>query len=767
MIDKRFYELAAYLWRGGSYAYYWTPADGGDMSEWFPVDNVVQVPDLWKFNTYFGVHPSKQLKSKHQRTTLEDIAAVNCLFSEYDLAVGQTKDHLLESINQMDTPPSVIAFSGGGYHCYTLLTETYYIHTQKSLEEIRDIQYAWVEWVGSDDGAKDLARVLRVPGSRNVKKEYKPNYPTVEIVKFDLDLTYELYDLSQNVAHIIRKSKRTERVNTADPINVPVDIADRLDRMLREDAGAAALFNGDMSTAGGDASKADLALCNNLSFWFGRDKQTIDMVFRQSKLYREKWEREDYREKTLNKAISGTTKVFDPQSFYAAQNGNPEQLVGVLPSSISTAHTNGNGYHAQTAQTATGATNGTVSTNTAQATQSPQGKPSGKVALPPRDTGADFIQALASLGYSFRMNVLEDTTEVNGGPLTDALQSVINRRMRDMGYAQVKPIYDAMISEAMENDYHPIKQYLEGLRWDGVDWIKILSAQFKDSHNPIIYADGTQRTVTHAFLLRWTIGAVSKVYAQTQNPMLVLDGPQGLGKSHFVSWLGSEIRSYTIESPIKPEDKDHDRFLVNRWIWEVAELGSTTRKADIEALKAFITKRDVTVRKQYDKHAITKPAMASFVGTINNEVGFLVDTTGNRRYLSVNLLSIDHDYTKIIPVSQLWAQAYEMWKADPDSYKLTQEEVEVRDAINSTYQLEDPTRSWIEKYYEVDIDKPTWRSTTQEITSTLQDKGYKGDTRSIQMAVGKALKAMGLKQDSNARPRQWQGIKQRAWTATP
>lgn len=766
MIDEQFYQLATHLWRGGSYAYYWTPADGGDISEWFPVDNVVPVPDLWKFNTYFGVHPSKQLKSKHQRTTLEDVSAVNCLFAEFDLAEGQAKDHLLESIYQIDVAPSMIVFSGGGYHCYWLLDSTYNVHSHAELEEIKAIQYAWVELVGSDGAAKDLTRVLRVPGSRNVKPKYAPKYPTVEIVKFDLDLTYELADLRQHAEQYITKPTQ---INTAAPVNVPVDIQERIDRMLREDAGAAALFNGDMSTAGGDASKADLALCNNLSFWFGRDKQTIDLVFRQSKLYREKWEREDYREKTLNKAISGTTKVFDPSSFYAAQNGNPQSLVGVLPSSISTAHTNGNGYHAQPTQTSTASTNGATATNTAQSTQSPQSTPVTHVTAGKgkRGNSADIIKVLTSLGYSFRTSELENTIEVNGKQIDDQLAAEIRNAMRDEGFSDMRAIEDAYTAQSRKQGYHPIKEYLEGLRWDGADWIAILAAQFKDSHSKITYSDGLQRTVTHAWLWRWMIGAVGKVYTQAQNPMLVLDGPQGLGKSHFVSWLGSEVRPYAIESPIKPEDKDHDRFLVNRWIWEAAELGSTTRKADIEALKAFITKRDVTVRKQYDKHAITKPAMASFVGTINNEVGFLVDTTGNRRYLSVNLLSIDHDYIKIIPVSQLWAQAFELWKADPDSYKLTPEETEVRNAINATYQMEDPTGSWIEKYYEIDIDQTTWRSTTQEITSVLQDKGYKGDTKSIQMAVAKALKAMGLKQDANARPRQWRGIKQRSWTATP
>ena len=73
------------------------------------------------------------------------------------------------------------------------------------------------------------------------------------------------------------------------------------------------LMQGDTSEYGGDDSSADLALCCLLAFWT-QDRDQIDRVFRASNLYRDKWERADYRERTINKALAGVTETFKPRS---------------------------------------------------------------------------------------------------------------------------------------------------------------------------------------------------------------------------------------------------------------------------------------------------------------------------------------------------------------------------------------------------------------------------------------------------------------------
>ncbi|WP_343415588.1 DNA-primase RepB domain-containing protein [Candidatus Amarolinea dominans] len=80
--------------------------------------------------------------------------------------------------------------SGGGYHCYWFLRETLTVNDGNRADMIA-LQAAWVTFTGGDKAAKDLARVLRVPGTRNMKPEYGPNFPTVTLVQW----TGTLYDL--------------------------------------------------------------------------------------------------------------------------------------------------------------------------------------------------------------------------------------------------------------------------------------------------------------------------------------------------------------------------------------------------------------------------------------------------------------------------------------------------------------------------------------------------------------------------------------------
>lgn len=77
------------------------------------------------------------------------------------------------------------------------------------------------------------------------------------------------------------------------------------------------LFNGNMSAYNNDHSSADLALCNMLAFWTGKDFDKIDSIFKKSQLYREKWDREDYKKMTIDKAISACTETYNP---YHAQS---------------------------------------------------------------------------------------------------------------------------------------------------------------------------------------------------------------------------------------------------------------------------------------------------------------------------------------------------------------------------------------------------------------------------------------------------------------
>lgn len=191
------------LHQDGEWAYLWTPE--GSRSAWYPVGRML--PTLWDDarNVLFGVHPSDRIPEtnvrgenaspEQVRARQAHISAVNCLYAEFDVrGPGGDKAALLKRVESIDPAPSVIVDSGGGYHCYWLLEDTFHIKTAQDREWIDRVQKGWVARVGGDEGAKDLARMLRLPGTRNYK--YVPPRP-VRFVCCDLQDAHSLAQLAQ------------------------------------------------------------------------------------------------------------------------------------------------------------------------------------------------------------------------------------------------------------------------------------------------------------------------------------------------------------------------------------------------------------------------------------------------------------------------------------------------------------------------------------------------------------------------------------------
>lgn len=343
----------------------------------------------------------------------------------------------------------------------------------------------------------------------------------------------------------------------------------------------------------------------------------------------------------------------------------------------------------------------------------------------------DYFSAFRALGYDFRLNDLNNEVEVNGTPITDGLEARINNQMRDWSFNSTTRIKDAWMELAWRNSYHPMKQYLDGLKWDGQDHLNQFFSYMTFNADKI----GAFGPVAWK---RWLVGSVAKIYHHHQNFMLVVDGPQDLGKSTLARWL-CPLPEFHREGGIKPEDKDDLLRMATMWIWEVAELQGVTRKADREQLKSFITMEKVTVRKAYARHDISKPATVSFFGTINEDgAGFLSDTTGNRRFVIIRIEKLDHAYSKETNLDQLWAQVVHLYK-NGEPWRLTPGEASARDAINDEYMASSIVAIYLFEHYEVDPHQTSLHATTHEIMATLKADGLTGSQQEIQREVARLL----------------------------
>lgn len=331
----------------------------------------------------------------------------------------------------------------------------------------------------------------------------------------------------------------------------------------------------------------------------------------------------------------------------------------------------------------------------------------------------DYIKGLRYLGYKIRLNELDNTLEVNGERINDITEANIRAQMYDLGFRGLGRISDAVLVEAGNNTYHPIREYFDTLEWDGTDWLGILLGDYVTESTGLGYV---------AFL-RWMIGSVARVYrGGERNYMLVWDGPQEVGKSTLARWL-CPLPQYHIEEQINPEDKDIKRYLATRWVWEVAEVDATTKRAEVSALKDFISKREVTIRPAYARHDLVRPSMASFIGTINSDgAGFLRDRTGNTRFVTVHLSAVDFSYTDNLDPANLWAQAVALYKKG-EPWRLTPSENAMRNEINADYETESFLEAIFSQHYQVDPARTDVWCSSVEIVQVLEGHGLKGSQR--------------------------------------
>lgn len=205
--------------------------------------------------------------------------------------------------------------------------------------------------------------------------------------------------------------------------------------------------------------------------------------------------------------------------------------------------------------------------------------------------------------------------------------------------------------------YHPVRDYLQGLKWDGRKRLHGWLADYLGAHDK-----GQPDEFISEVGLRWMISAVARIMEPgcQVDHLIVLEGPnQGEGKSTALRVLAGDANfSDSLPHDLSHKDaKDHTR---GKWIIELPELTQFKRN-EIETLKAFITRREEVFRPSYGRHEIRAARQCVFAGT-TNESEYLVDTTGNRRFWGVAIGDIDLDALKQ-DRDQLWAEAVHLYRA--------------------------------------------------------------------------------------------------------
>src|SRR4051794_18510413 len=293
---------------------------------------------------------------------------------------------------------------------------------------------------------------------------------------------------------------------------------------------------------------------------------------------------------------------------------------------------------------------------------------------------------------------------------------------------------------ATQHPHHPVREYLDGLEWDGTErldsWLEVYLGARPEGE------DDAARSRHSSYLRAIGRKSLIQTVARAHKPgckadhMPVLRGPQGIGKSSAIralavreEWFADEIADLG--------SKDAAQDLAGKWIVEVPELAAI-RGREVERTKAFVSRRVDHYRPSYGRRSQDFPRQCVFFGTTNADT-YLQDETGNRRFWPVTVTRIDLAALRR-DVDQIWAEAVVAYQAD-EGWWLDAEAERLAVEVQAERRIEDvwekPLLEWASRQLQP-------FTVGDALTSAINLPIERHD-RSAQMRVAGVLKANGYK----------------------
>lgn len=302
---------------------------------------------------------------------------------------------------------------------------------------------------------------------------------------------------------------------------------------------------------------------------------------------------------------------------------------------------------------------------------------------------------------------------------------------------------------ADQNPYNPVANWITSKPWDGkerlADLIDTITAEGEAE-------DASITLLKTAMLLRWMISAVAGAFRPdgvSAHGVLVLQGGQYLGKTAwFKALVPRELGVIQDGMSLRPDDKDSVKQAVSNWLVELGELDATFRKADIAALKAFLTRDRDVLRTAYARKESKFARRTVFFASVNPRQ-FLHDPTGNRRYWTISCVAINHQHG--LDMQQVWAEVYENYYLKGEGWYLTPSEMDQLNGHNKDYEVLDPIKERLQSRYDWEAHQIEWRWLTA--TDIMQEIGFDKPSRADVTQCGQLVQELngGKSRKSNGK----------------
>ena len=396
-----------------------------------------------------------------------------------------------------------------------------------------------------------------------------------------------------------------------------------------------------------------------------------------------------------------------------------------------------------------------------------------------RPRGKDFIETpdpvfdnvrylLNEYKVLVRYNELKRKPEIK---IPDIEYNEDNRRERNRGKVLDLVILNGLrmpesrVDEAIQqvadkNAFHPVRDWIDSIAWDGVSRLNEFFATLEVA--PRFEAH------RNAMVRRWLISAVAALYRHSRETVtkyegcLVLQGAQNAGKtSWYASLTPADTMAIKTSFKLVPSNKDHIFTLASHWIVELGELDSTFSASEMGSLKAFMSDTVDCQRRAYGRED-SELTRQTIMGASVNKPDYLVDDTGNRRWWTVPVTSVNARHG--IDMQQVWAEVKLLFM-NGEQWWLTEQEMNGLTMVNREFGAIVPVKELITATFEFDrmahqmslvgseLKKDVRQRVRLTVTEIVMLVGLRADDRKTIGECGRALRELtgGEPDSSNGR----------------